>query len=37
MGLPYPAGSEEKAAELADKAAEKWKGEVVYLEHIMPE
>ena len=37
MGLPYPAKSEEKAAELADKAAEIWGGKVVYLEPIIPE
>lgn len=37
MGLPYPAKSEEAAAELADKAAEIWGGKVVYLEHIIPE
>ena len=37
MGLPYPAKSEEDAAEKADKAAEIWRGAVVYLEHIIPE
>ena len=37
FGLPYPAKSEEKAAELADKAADIWGGKVVYLEHIIPE
>ena len=37
MGLPFPARSEEDAAEKADIAAEIWKGKVVYLEHIIPE
>lgn len=37
VGLPFPAKSEEDAAELADKAAEIWGGKVVYLEPIIPE
>lgn len=37
MGLPYPAKSEEDAAELADKAAAIWRGTVVYLENMVPE
>lgn len=37
MGLPFPAKSEEDAAEKADKAAEIWKDTVAYLEHIIPE
>lgn len=37
MGLPFPAKSEEIAAELADKAAEIWRGTVVYLETMVPE
>ena len=36
MGLPFPAKSEERAAELADKAAEIWRGTVVYLERAAP-
>ena len=37
MGLPFPAKSEERATELADKAAEIWRGKVVYLETMVPE
>ena len=37
MGLPFPAKSEERAAELADKAAAIWRGTVVYLEKMIPE
>lgn len=37
MGLPFPAKSEEDAAEKADRAAEIWGGKVVYPEHIIPE
>lgn len=37
FGLPFPAKDEERAAELADKAAEIWGGTVVYLENIIPE
>ena len=37
MGLPYPAKSEERAAELADIAAAIWRGTVVYLETMVPE
>lgn len=37
MGLPFPANSEERAAELADIAAAIWRGTVVYLENMIPE
>lgn len=37
MGLPFPAKNEEKAAELADKAAEIFGGTVAYLETMIPE
>ena len=37
IGLPFPAKSEERAAELADKVAAIWRGTVVYLENLVPE
>lgn len=37
FGLPYPAKSDEEAAELADKAAEIFGGTVAYLETMVPE